>query len=172
MIDGDECGAVGGMRIGRGNRSTRRKPVPAPLCPPKIPYNMTWARTWAAAVGSQWLTAWAMARPYLLTPKGRVNCIYAIVLHVKVIHKYVQKHLWSPKLYVLKYLPQQPICRAVFASKNFKLYTFKPADRLQRDLRRFEPLTRVLVIRIVETEKLLKPLYTCFQNFTDLLCNL
>jgi hypothetical protein len=28
MIDDDECGAVGGMRIGRGNRSTRRKPVP------------------------------------------------------------------------------------------------------------------------------------------------
>jgi hypothetical protein len=25
MID-DECGAVGGMRIGRGNRSTGRKP--------------------------------------------------------------------------------------------------------------------------------------------------
>jgi hypothetical protein len=25
MIDDDECGAVGGMRMGRGNRSTRRK---------------------------------------------------------------------------------------------------------------------------------------------------
>jgi hypothetical protein len=23
-----ECGAIGGMRIGRGNRSTRRKPAP------------------------------------------------------------------------------------------------------------------------------------------------
>jgi hypothetical protein len=30
MIDGDECGAVDGVRIGRGNRSTRRKPVPVP----------------------------------------------------------------------------------------------------------------------------------------------
>jgi hypothetical protein len=29
MID-DECGAIGGLRIGRGNRSTRRKPVPVP----------------------------------------------------------------------------------------------------------------------------------------------
>jgi hypothetical protein len=27
--DDDECGAVGGMRIGRGNRSTRRKPAPS-----------------------------------------------------------------------------------------------------------------------------------------------
>jgi hypothetical protein len=31
-------GEVGGMNgFGRGNRSTRRKPVPAPLCPPQIP---------------------------------------------------------------------------------------------------------------------------------------
>jgi hypothetical protein len=30
-------GEIGGM-IGRGNRSTRRKPVPVPLCPPQIPH--------------------------------------------------------------------------------------------------------------------------------------
>jgi hypothetical protein len=28
MIDDGDCGAAGGMKIGRGNRSTRRKPVP------------------------------------------------------------------------------------------------------------------------------------------------
>jgi hypothetical protein len=33
--DGD-CGEIGGMNIGRGNLSTRRKPAPAPLCPPQI----------------------------------------------------------------------------------------------------------------------------------------
>jgi hypothetical protein len=38
--DGDECGAVGGMRIGRGNESTRRKPAPVPLCPPQIPHDL------------------------------------------------------------------------------------------------------------------------------------
>jgi hypothetical protein len=32
-------GAIGGMKIGRGNRSTRRKLTPAPLCPPQNP---TW----------------------------------------------------------------------------------------------------------------------------------
>jgi hypothetical protein len=32
MIDEDDCGAIGGMKIGRGNRSIRRKPAPAPLC--------------------------------------------------------------------------------------------------------------------------------------------
>jgi hypothetical protein len=63
MIDDGDCGANGGMKIGRGNRSTRRKPAPAPLCPPQIPLDQTWARTRAAAVGNQRLTAWAMARP-------------------------------------------------------------------------------------------------------------
>jgi hypothetical protein len=32
----DDCGAVGGMRIGRGNRSTRKKLAPISLCPPQI----------------------------------------------------------------------------------------------------------------------------------------
>jgi hypothetical protein len=27
-------GEIGGMVIGRGNRSSRRKPAPVPLCPP------------------------------------------------------------------------------------------------------------------------------------------
>jgi hypothetical protein len=41
MID-DDYGAVGGMRIGRGNRSTRRKPAPVPLCPSQFPHDLTW----------------------------------------------------------------------------------------------------------------------------------
>jgi hypothetical protein len=57
-----EDGKFGGMKTGRGNRSTRRKPAPAPLCPPQIPLDQTRARTRAAAMGSQRLTAWAMAR--------------------------------------------------------------------------------------------------------------
>jgi hypothetical protein len=57
MIDDDDYRAVGGMRIGRGNRSTRKKPAPVPLCPPQIPHDLTWDRTRAAVVGSQRLTA-------------------------------------------------------------------------------------------------------------------
>jgi hypothetical protein len=30
----DFDGEIGGMMIGRGNRSTLRKPAPVPLCPP------------------------------------------------------------------------------------------------------------------------------------------
>jgi hypothetical protein len=49
-------GETGGM-VGRGNRSTtRRKPVPVPLCPPQTPHAAR-TRTWTAAIGSQRLTA-------------------------------------------------------------------------------------------------------------------
>jgi hypothetical protein len=46
---------IGGM-IGRGNRSTRRKPAPVPPCPPQTPHAAR-TRTRAVAVGSQRLTA-------------------------------------------------------------------------------------------------------------------
>jgi hypothetical protein len=42
--------AVGGMKIGGGNQSTRRKPVPVALCPPQIPHHLTWDGTRAVAV--------------------------------------------------------------------------------------------------------------------------
>jgi hypothetical protein len=81
--DDDECGAVGGMRIGKGNRSTRRKPAAVPLCQPKIPHDLTWARTRAAAVGSRRLTVWVMARPrdYLTLVLQVLNCSSALTDH-------------------------------------------------------------------------------------------
>jgi hypothetical protein len=63
MIDDGDCGAIGAMKIGRGNRSTRRKRARVPICPPQIPHDQTQARTGAGAVESQRLTARAMARP-------------------------------------------------------------------------------------------------------------
>jgi hypothetical protein len=42
-------GEIGGM-IGKGNRSTWRKPVPVPLCPPQTPHAAR-TRNRAAAVG-------------------------------------------------------------------------------------------------------------------------
>jgi hypothetical protein len=56
LAPGDyDDGEIGGM-IGRGNRSTRRKPNLVPLCPPQTPHAAR-TRTRAAAVGSQRLTA-------------------------------------------------------------------------------------------------------------------
>jgi hypothetical protein len=48
-------GEIGGM-IGRGNRSTRRKPAPVQLCPQQTPHAAR-TRTRAVAVGGQRLTA-------------------------------------------------------------------------------------------------------------------
>jgi hypothetical protein len=64
MMDGDECGTVGGM-IGRRNRSTIIIiiiiiiiiPAPVRPCSPQIPHDLTRARTQTAAVGSQRLSA-------------------------------------------------------------------------------------------------------------------
>jgi hypothetical protein len=67
---GSDCedGKFGGMKTEKRNRSTRRKPTPAPLCPPQTPLDHTRARTRAAAVGSQRLTAGDMARPSMFLP--------------------------------------------------------------------------------------------------------
>jgi hypothetical protein len=48
-------GEISGM-IDRGNRSTRRKPAPVPLCPPQTPHAVR-TQTRAAVVGNQRLTA-------------------------------------------------------------------------------------------------------------------
>jgi hypothetical protein len=53
---------IGGMMIGRGNLSIWRKLAPVPLCPPQAPHACP-ARTWATAVGSQWLTTWTTEQP-------------------------------------------------------------------------------------------------------------
>jgi hypothetical protein len=44
----NEYGAVGGMKIGRGNQSDRKKPAPLSLCPPQIPHDLTWDKTLVA----------------------------------------------------------------------------------------------------------------------------
>jgi hypothetical protein len=71
----DKCGELGGMRIGRGNRRTRRKPTPEPLCSPQIPHNLTWTRTQAAAVGNRRLTAelWSVVS-FQLVDDNKEDC--------------------------------------------------------------------------------------------------
>jgi hypothetical protein len=75
-VPGDyDDGEIGGM-IGRGNRSTQRKPAPVPLCPPQTPTCSARTRTRAAAVGSLRLTAWATARPWIY-----VNLMCKLITH-------------------------------------------------------------------------------------------
>jgi hypothetical protein len=56
MMDGKECGEIGGM-IDKGNRSTRRKYALVLLCRPQIPNDLARARIRSPAVGGRRLTA-------------------------------------------------------------------------------------------------------------------
>jgi hypothetical protein len=75
MIYDDECEAVGGMRISRGNRNTPRKPTPAPLCT-QIPRDLNWARTLAAAMENLRLTAWGLARPVSTHVRNEIHWVF------------------------------------------------------------------------------------------------
>jgi hypothetical protein len=74
MIDGDDCGTVGGTNEWQGNWSTRRKPAPVPLCPLQIPHDLTWDWTWAATVRIQQQTAWVTAQACLVKRIGWKCC--------------------------------------------------------------------------------------------------
>jgi hypothetical protein len=39
-------GEIGGMMIGRANRSTRKEPAPVPLCPPRTPHVLPGSEPW------------------------------------------------------------------------------------------------------------------------------
>jgi hypothetical protein len=80
-------------------RSTLRKPGPAPLCSPQITYDLTLDRTRTAAVGSQRLTAWAMARHQ----SKHYN------LNLKVIFAYMEcKTISSPLQNLLNIINHRP----------------------------------------------------------------
>jgi hypothetical protein len=46
---GYDNGEFGGIKIGSGNRSTRRKPAPAALCPPQIQFARPGPQRWEAS---------------------------------------------------------------------------------------------------------------------------
>jgi hypothetical protein len=98
MIDDDECEAVGGMRIGRENRSTLRKPAPVPLCPTQIRHDLTWARNRAAALGSRRLTVRAMARPTIIL-KSILLISSQLVLSKVICSRKFQRKLCTHILY-------------------------------------------------------------------------
>jgi hypothetical protein len=79
MID-ERNGASGGALTGKGNRSTRRKPAPIPLCPQQNSHELIW--DWTRA-------AWGMARP-------------GITLHHSVFSIPKSVHGFQPLKFLLK----------------------------------------------------------------------
>jgi hypothetical protein len=88
-VPGDYYDGENGGMIGRGNRSTRRKPVLVTLCPPQTPHAAR-TQTRAAAVGSQCLTAWATARP----SKGRFSgsTVLAWSKYATIRHQRIERY--------------------------------------------------------------------------------
>jgi hypothetical protein len=86
MID-DAYGAVGGMMIGRGNRSTRRKPAPVPLCPPQIPHDLgsTPGRRGGKPSTNRLCYGTAVASPYWNLLRHQLFRGLELVLHIKEI---------------------------------------------------------------------------------------
>jgi hypothetical protein len=56
MIDDDDCGAIGVMRIDRGTGELEKEPAPMPLWPQQIPHDLTRTGTRFAAMESLRLT--------------------------------------------------------------------------------------------------------------------
>jgi hypothetical protein len=102
MTDGD-YGAVGGMRIGRGNRSTRRKPAPVLLCPPQIPHDL--GLNPGRRGGKPAITARAVTRP--LAWLASISCL----------HRLDFNRMWYGK-FVLKILVSQTCESAITANRR------------------------------------------------------
>jgi hypothetical protein len=115
-VPGDyDDGEVGGT-IGKGNRSTLRKPAPMPLCPQQNPHAAR-SRTRAAAVGSQRLTAWATARPKtLVSIHACVNweIRHRIIRRVLSVSLIIITHIGTPIYHCLIYA-------VLLATSKFKL---------------------------------------------------
>jgi hypothetical protein len=86
-----------------------------PLCPPQIPHDLTWDRTRAAAVGSQRLTAWAMARPlWILGGKHNVRQTIDWELFQDLYLNILNQHkLMQPEGYCCCHLDNNVIVLAV-----------------------------------------------------------
>jgi hypothetical protein len=93
-------GEIGGM-IGRGNRSTRGKPAPVPLCPPQTP---TWCPD--ANPGRR---SWKSATNRLSYGTASIQVILVIFLSLLVLHIYVPQsststswvHIWAQRPFML-----------------------------------------------------------------------
>jgi hypothetical protein len=107
------------MRIGRWNRSTRKRPAPVLLLPPQIPHDLTWARTRAAAVGSRRLTSWAMARhcedcKWIHLAQNNVHCRAFILPLLNVRNPTLEGSLvlseWILSCFVFQYVSSRVNC--------------------------------------------------------------
>jgi hypothetical protein len=107
LAPGDYDAEIGGM-IGRGNRSTRRKPAPVPLCSLQIPHAARMG-TRAVAVGTQRLTA--------IVNHNQCDVLRPTILFVSNDHKQINVKHPLMQSYLQRLSQQLLICLQISLTK-------------------------------------------------------
>jgi hypothetical protein len=134
ICDGD-CGEIGGIKIGRGNRSTWRKPALVPFCPPQIPH--AWTRFWtrAVAVGSQRLTGYVSYSG--LYPLTLLAWVGLLVVKLPPALQYIIQNYWVSGL-----CPSSGLLETSKTQRFGNWICFRPQVREEKTPAQLGPLER------------------------------
>jgi hypothetical protein len=88
MIGDGDCGEIGGIKSGRGNRSTRRKPAPAPLCSPEIPHDWTPGSKSGRRGGKPVTNRFSYGVAFILHGRNRIglHILYCLYIRMYEVH--------------------------------------------------------------------------------------
>jgi hypothetical protein len=142
-------GEIGGMKIGNGNRSTRRKPASAPRCPPQILLDQPRARTRAAAVGSNRLR-YGAANKFISVSTGDSSLDQIHHVYVKLCRNIP----FCGKLSILYFYPQRATCPSSDSVADINLISSYESDlsnRVRRERLWKWPLLTTTQIRSVSS---------------------
>jgi hypothetical protein len=128
----------GGMRNGKGNQSTQRKPAPVPLCPPQNPHELIWNWTRTTVVESQQLTARAMA------PRNYIILLLLLLLLPIIIRYLFTLYITFYTFTCLRYNLTNSHHRHVDSLKQEEVQYFTFATRIFVHFARFTHLTSAL----------------------------
>jgi hypothetical protein len=98
MID-DECGAVGGTRIGKGNGNTCIKPAPIPLCSPKIPHDLAWDSIIKKITKDQFYDSISANIPTRDLRKTKLRPVISYIKNRFAINEHADQWRWVLKLW-------------------------------------------------------------------------
>jgi hypothetical protein len=119
--------------MGRGNRSTRRKPTPVSICPSDILYDLIWDRTGSTALGcpQSYLYLIEYRHPShreLFEITGLLVVILKSVFVLFLAWRFVSRHSWECYLNINHEIRNSNHRGRVISSSGS---TSRPGDRLQ-----------------------------------------
>jgi hypothetical protein len=97
MIDEGDCGAIGGMKICRVNRSIRRKTALTPLCPQQISHDESRVRAWAVIVGKPetnnpelWRGLYLRVTKMVVEERTMITLFFLLKINVDILEQFRQ----------------------------------------------------------------------------------